>query len=99
MAKGRNRRDQNHARQVSVASAPVGRTVCDAVHNRLQARSTAADQTSFTRHQVTGDAAARTPPGSIDGIWPRVKLSLTIFKQLAGEIGGVDSSQTEGRMT
>jgi hypothetical protein len=33
IAKGGNRRDQNHSRQISVASAPVGRTVCDAVHN------------------------------------------------------------------
>jgi hypothetical protein len=33
IAKGGNPRDQNHSRQISVALASVGRTICDAVHN------------------------------------------------------------------
>ena len=44
---------------------------------------------------------ARTPAGRIDGVRPRVRLSLTIFKQLAGEIGsgGFVSNNRSDNMT
>jgi hypothetical protein len=88
IAKGGNRRDQNHARQISVASAPVGQTVCDAVHNgRRPDRRPRIEQTSGNWPATDDVARAQRRAGRFHDRAARVRLSLTIFKQLAGEIG------------
>jgi hypothetical protein len=62
IAKGGNRRDQNHARQISVASAPVKRAVCDAVHNNRKPDQRPLIKQNSGSYQVV-DGAARANAG------------------------------------